>query len=499
MTKTDLLILGLLVDKPMHGYEIDQLINTEGIREWFNVSMPSIYYSLRKLAEKGLVAETVLPGSKAPARSIYRLTEEGREAFFGEVKKELGAFHKCNLEHELSLFFINKLPLEEVLDLLEKRKAALVKQLESIHVKIEESIGEATPSRAFLQHLASHIELDIKWYDSIIKSVKSGHGGLTEASMPGRGLILLMGDLRDYHFPDLIRLIASGNHSGTITITDGVSERTLSFSQGRPVCATSAQYVNGRLEFKRDPEQVLDDIFDLFRWQEGSFVFDQTMGPKEGCTVITMSPENFVLKGTRWVDSWDIIRRLVPSSDMVFEVYVDSEETEDLELEENERKVLQVLDGVKDVATVARETGLTLFDTSKAIYSLAAVGLVRPANLEKIRLRRAFREISELLCRNTYAWRTSSNDFSCEEEVNREARGMPIRINNSRIEDETDPRLSVDKLAELYKAFLDTQLRVVSNRFGVSAAQSSYHDALKRLAPELYRVARKFNLTSLTI
>lgn len=499
MTKTDLLILGLLVDRPMHGYEIDQLIKAEGIKEWFNVSMPSIYYSLRKLAEKGLVAETVLPGSKAPARNIYRLTEAGRKTFFREVKKDLGSFHQCNLEHELSLFFINKLPLEEVLDLLDKRRGALLRQLESIRSRIEESPVQATPSHAFLQHLASHIELDVNWYESIIESVKAGHKGMTEAPMPGRGLVLLSGDLRDYHLPDLVRLIASGSHSGTITVTDGVSERTLSFHRGRPVCATSARYVTGRLEYVTDPEQVMNDIFDLFRWQEGVFTFDQTMGPKDGCTVITMSAENFILKGARWVDSWDIIRRLVPSSDMVFEAHVDPDRIKELELEEKELRVLQALDGVKDVATIARETGLTLFDTSKTIYCLAAVGLARPANLEKIRLRRAFREIAELMCQNTYAWRTSPEDFSCEEEVNKGVNGLPIRLNRSRIEDETDPRLDVEKLAELYKQFLGTQLRVVSIRFGASAARSSYQDALRRLAPELYRVARRYNLTSLPV
>ncbi len=497
MTKTDLLILGLLVDKPMHGYEIEQLLKAEGIKEWFNVSMPSIYYSLKKLAEEGLVVESVLPGGKAPSRNIYQLTEEGRMAFFKVMKEKLASPEQCALGHELEILFINKLPLEEALNSLEKRKTALSQRLRSIQDKVGTNAEKTSPGRAFLQHLVSHIELDIHWLDNIIRCIKAGHESLAEISSPGRGLMLLSGDLRDYHFPDLLRLIASGSHSGTITVTDGISKRTLSFHRGKPVCATSARYVNGRLDYVADPEQVMKDIFDLFRWQEGAFTFDQTMGPEEGCTVIKMNVENFILQGTRWVDSWDIIRHLVPSSEMVFEICAEPEKLEALELEEREKAVLRVLDGLKDVAAVAREIGLSLFDTSKIIYCLAAVGVVRPANLEKIRLRRAFREISELLCQSTYAWRTAPDDFSCEEQVNEKASHLPICLNHSRIEDRTDPRLSADKLAQIYREFLSLQLEVVSNRFGPSAARSSFQNALKRLAPDLYKVAVKFGLTSL--
>ncbi len=46
--------------------------------------------------------------------------------------------------------------------------------------------------------------------------------------------MLRRGDLQDFHLPDLIKPIASGRHSGTLTVTDGVSTRTLSFQEGRP-------------------------------------------------------------------------------------------------------------------------------------------------------------------------------------------------------------------------------------------------------------------------
>jgi hypothetical protein len=146
---------------------------------------------------------------------------------------------------------------------------------------------------------------------------------------------------------------------------------------------------------------------------------------------------------------------------------------------------------------MAREGGVTLFEGSRIMYGLSAVGMVRLARLDKIRLRRAFREISELVCRSTQAWRSSPEDFSCEIEVNQAAAELPIRINRSRIEDNTDPHLDGDELAQVYRDFLGIQLTVIKGRFGPSAAQSSYVDALRRLAPDLRKIARRHELTGL--
>ncbi len=87
-TKIDLLLLGLLLDRPMHGYELFQQIQAEGIDGWFNVSMAGVYYSLGKLRDQGLVAESRQRGGRSARKSIYRLTEDGRAAFFAAMEEQ---------------------------------------------------------------------------------------------------------------------------------------------------------------------------------------------------------------------------------------------------------------------------------------------------------------------------------------------------------------------------------------------------------------------------
>src|SRR5437016_10103051 len=55
LTIPDLVILSLLAERPMHGYEVNATLENRKIRDWAAVSRPQIYYSLDKLTSLGLI------------------------------------------------------------------------------------------------------------------------------------------------------------------------------------------------------------------------------------------------------------------------------------------------------------------------------------------------------------------------------------------------------------------------------------------------------------
>jgi hypothetical protein len=308
----------------------------------------------------------------------------------------------------------------------------------------------------------------------------------------------LSGDLRDFYLPDLIRLIVAGQHSGALTITDGAEIRTLGFDEGRPVCA----YHLHRGEPPRSPEscqEVLDGLCEIFRWQEGRFSFDQRAEYPEWCVPVECTAEDLILRGCRRVDTWDIIQRLVPSAETIFERGSAHQNLDQLTLTQTEGQVAAAVDGVKDVATVARELSLTLFETSRAFYCLAAIGVLRAADLDKTRMRRVFREIAELMCSSTLPWRAAPDDRSCEQEVNELCRTMPLCLDHGRIQDETDPQMSVEEMKESYQYFLRQQFNVVSRRFGRANARQSFERTLRQLAPELQDVAKRYGFDRIAV
>jgi DNA-binding PadR family transcriptional regulator len=481
LTTNDLLVLGLLLDRPMHGYEILQQIRAAGVDLWLPISPAAIYYTLSKLHRWGLVLETRARG-EGPERSIYHLTERGREAFLAGMENALASQEPTRFEYGLGIFLLNKLPQERALPLLEQRLEFLRRREETL-AEARRQTSEDPLRCAILTYAANCTRVEREWLEGLVRHLR----GETEEY---RGLMLLRGDLRDFHLPELIKLIASGRHSGTLTITDGISVRTISFHQGRPVCATSRR-PEGVVQ---DHNQVLNDIYDLFRWQEGAFTFDQRMGPQEGCLILQMSAENLILSGARWVDNWAIIQKVIPSSEVIFERQSEAPLDGGLELTPKEKQVWQALDGVRNVAEIAQACGLTEFETSKILYGLYEAGLIRPGDLDKIRLRRAFREFAELLCQATKPYRASPEDFTCEEEVNRRAANLPIRFNFSRIEDQTEPALPIDKLAEMYRRFLQIQQEVVQERFGEPLLRQLLRQTMAQVNPSLKETLRRYHL-----
>src|SRR2546428_14003016 len=57
VTTPDLVILSLLAERPMHGYEVNAELERRQARDWVAISRPQIYYSLEKLARGGLLNE----------------------------------------------------------------------------------------------------------------------------------------------------------------------------------------------------------------------------------------------------------------------------------------------------------------------------------------------------------------------------------------------------------------------------------------------------------
>ena len=77
LTSAELTVLGLIVEQPRHGYDLEQVIEHRGIRQWTAIGFSSIYYLLAKLEKRGLVGPTE-GRSGAKSRRVFQATDEGR-------------------------------------------------------------------------------------------------------------------------------------------------------------------------------------------------------------------------------------------------------------------------------------------------------------------------------------------------------------------------------------------------------------------------------------
>jgi DNA-binding PadR family transcriptional regulator len=89
LTTPDLVLLSLLAERAMHGYEANALLEARKVRDWAGVSRPQVYYSLDKLARLGLIDEVEGRGDKSgPDRRVFATTEAGKAALADALERE---------------------------------------------------------------------------------------------------------------------------------------------------------------------------------------------------------------------------------------------------------------------------------------------------------------------------------------------------------------------------------------------------------------------------
>ncbi|HXJ89004.1 MAG TPA: PadR family transcriptional regulator [Candidatus Binatia bacterium] len=89
LTTPDLVLLSLLAERPMHGYQANLELERRQVRDWAGISRPQVYYSLEKLSRSGLIrsASSAEPVA-GPERSVFSITSAGRAALADALERE---------------------------------------------------------------------------------------------------------------------------------------------------------------------------------------------------------------------------------------------------------------------------------------------------------------------------------------------------------------------------------------------------------------------------
>lgn len=89
LTTADLVVLSLLSERPMHGYEVNLELERREIRDWAGISRPQVYYSLDKLQRLGFLrAKASKEPAAGPERNVLAATADGRTALADALERE---------------------------------------------------------------------------------------------------------------------------------------------------------------------------------------------------------------------------------------------------------------------------------------------------------------------------------------------------------------------------------------------------------------------------
>lgn len=151
----ELIILGLLKDKPRHGYEIKKQIK-EVVSTFAALEVESIYYTLNTLEKKGFVKKVASSEGHRPEKFIYRLTPKGEERFIQLLSKSLLAVDRPSFSIDVALYFLPYLPAEIAMHRLKGRVRILGKVEEALK-KLADQLREKSS-----YHLKSIVEHNLE-------------------------------------------------------------------------------------------------------------------------------------------------------------------------------------------------------------------------------------------------------------------------------------------------------------------------------------------------
>ncbi|MEO7002831.1 MAG: hypothetical protein ABI068_13515 [Ktedonobacterales bacterium] len=138
-----LTLLGLLLDHPMYGQQVYEVIEQHHHLFAEHLKKPTIYYQLERLTAEGYLTlrrETVeAPGTGlahdelAPReREVYYITEQGQVYFRTLLRQTLGEHAPQLSDLDASLFFLHYLAPHEAHVLLQERYEQVARDRENI-------------------------------------------------------------------------------------------------------------------------------------------------------------------------------------------------------------------------------------------------------------------------------------------------------------------------------------------------------------------------------
>ena len=149
---TYLAVLSLIGAGAKYGYEINQILEERGYRNWVDIRFSSVYKALKELEGKGLIQGKKSDMNMQPSKKTYSITANGNRLLRKQVMQCLIDPPKANSLFDLGMSSIIQLTKEEALKALKQRLTNLDGQIQFLggnaaSIRNIEKIRNSEPSK----------------------------------------------------------------------------------------------------------------------------------------------------------------------------------------------------------------------------------------------------------------------------------------------------------------------------------------------------------------
>jgi hypothetical protein len=228
----------------------------------------------------------------------------------------------------------------------------------------------------------------------------------------------LFGSLETFNIANLLQFLSFDQKTGVLRISGGGKTATIFIKNGLIFYATSSQQEFRLGHFLRSREVISEEklqeclqlaeernqqlgrflveqgyisrsslkdllhlqaeeiLYDLFLWEAGDFKYTDISIDLKGKLFIPLNPMGIIMEASRRIDERSIIKREIPSEQLIFKISEKMGDTEKAKLTKNERRILSLMDGSRTVKQVINDSGYAELATYKIIYSLEMSGFI---------------------------------------------------------------------------------------------------------------------------
>jgi len=138
----DFALLGLVAERPRHGYELAEMFGNSGeLAEVVPMPRNVLYAQVHRLERLDLLASHTESVGATPPRKILRLTDEGRRAYLHWLDRPVERMRDVRTDFLLKLYFSERTPGHDTARLVDAQIAACRRYLDRRVAEHAETTG----------------------------------------------------------------------------------------------------------------------------------------------------------------------------------------------------------------------------------------------------------------------------------------------------------------------------------------------------------------------
>ncbi|MBA4370401.1 MAG: hypothetical protein C0418_02345 [Coriobacteriaceae bacterium] len=368
ISRVDLMLLGMLARRPLHGYELVETLSAPGMSLWAKFGRTTVYKALARLEKDGRVSCHEERAGAKPDRRVFSVTPGGRDLLYRAVGTALQEVDQGTPDaFDVALYYSAELDPQTARTKVEERAASIDSSISATRAAaIVATAAGDLPGTFVLEHRLAILHAEADFLRALAKH-------FTVAAKDEQGI--LRGTLERALLHEVLRNLESAGRTGELEVD----------VRGWKTCFL---FRDGRLTGLVPPIDIDRNsaLASAFQIRGGAFVF-RTVESAAGRSLPVNGVTEAILIGCRGVLDPKLLDLMAPDEVIALDVNLEAAGGwEGYSLTEDELAAIGCLDGVRDIGDMAVLLRRPIRGALSIVYPLWAAGWVTRAGAAKRRL-----------------------------------------------------------------------------------------------------------------